>query len=125
LPYYIPPNIRICGIGSVDTVPQDVAVPFVVKNLPEFPVWLGSGSYADHFKPVAVLESAIRTCPLEPTVNLPGVSAEVAAIMSPLASNTERAIESASSNAVKVIISTMSLAVRAARDVMLEPLESV
>ena len=85
---YAPISIKICGLGSVDTVPQEVVEPFVVKYLPEFPVWLGSGSYADHFKPVAVLESATRTVPLEPTVNLPTVSAAVPAIKSPLASIT-------------------------------------
>ena len=72
-----------------------------------------------------MLESACRYCPLVPTVILPGVSALVATSRSPFASNSERAIESASSKAVNVITSRMSPAVNAARDVMLEPLLAV
>jgi hypothetical protein len=123
--YYAPIKRNTVGVGSVVMAPQEVVEPSVVRYLPVFPLWLGSGSYADHFKPVAVLESATRTVLFEPTVNLPGVSALVATRMSPLASKRERAIESANSKAVKVIISTISPAARAARDVMLEPLEAV
>ncbi len=75
--------------------------------------------------PVAVVESALRKYPLVPTVSLPTVSAAVPTIKSPLASITVLGIAVAKSKAVKVIISRMSLAARAARDVMLVPLDAV
>jgi len=78
-------------------------------------------STSAHLRPVAVDESAVSTNPLVPRVSFPGVSADVATSMSPLASKSERAIESASSNAVKVITSRMSPAARAASPVMLVP----
>jgi hypothetical protein len=38
---YIPPNIRICGIGSVETAAHEAVVPLVVRYLPELPVCEG------------------------------------------------------------------------------------
>jgi hypothetical protein len=78
-------------------------------------------STSAHLRPVAVDESAVRTNPLVPRVNLPGVSAAVATRMSPLASNKVLLIAVARSNAVKVIISRTSPAVSAARELMVEP----
>ena len=61
-----------------------------------------------------------------PTVNLPGVSAEVATSMSPLASKSELGIAVATSKAVKVIISITSEAASAGlKPVMLVPLVAV
>ena len=41
---------------------------------------------AAHFRPVAAVESAVKTCPFVPTAKRAGVSAAVAAIKSPFAS---------------------------------------
>jgi hypothetical protein len=82
-------------------------------------------STADQVNPVAVDESAFKKYPLVPTVSLPTVSAAVPTRMSPLASKIVSSIAEASSNDVKVIISRMSPAVKAAREVMLVPLDAV
>ena len=71
--------------------------------------------------PVAVDESALRKYPFVPTVNLPTVSTPVPASMSPLASNNVGLRTLARSKAVKVIISRISPAVKAAREAILEP----
>ena len=61
-----------------------------------------------------------------PTVNLPGVSAEVATSMSPLASKSELGIAVATSKAVKVIISiTSEVASAGLKPVILVPLDAV
>jgi hypothetical protein len=39
---YAPIIIKTSGIGSVTTIPHDVAVPLFVKNLPALPVKLGT-----------------------------------------------------------------------------------
>lgn len=67
-------------------VAHDALVPLVVKYLPELPVWEGRASTVDQASPLAVLESALRYCPLVPTATLTTVSAALAAIRSPLAS---------------------------------------
>ena len=79
-------------------------------------------STSAHLRPVAVDESAVRTKLLVPSVNLPAVSADVATSMSPLASNNVGLRTLAKSKAVKVIISSTSPAVKAAREAMLVPL---
>lgn len=92
-----------------------------------FAYWVKSGAgTSSQTKPVAVLESAFRKYPLVPSVNLPGVSADVATSMSPLASKSELGIAVAISKAVKVIISRTSLAARAGlKESMLVPLVAV
>ena len=72
----------------------------------------GSGTSA-HSRPSAAAELAERKYPLVPAVSLPGVSAPLATIKSPLASKTVLGIAVAKSNAVNVIISSTSPAVSA------------
>jgi hypothetical protein len=48
---YAPIIINTSGIGSVTTIPHDVTVPLLVKNLPELPV--SDGTY-----PAAVVADA-------------------------------------------------------------------
>ena len=67
-------------------VAHDALVPLVVKYLPELPVCEGRASTVDQASPLAVVESALRYCPLVPTATRTAVSAAEAAIKSPLAS---------------------------------------
>lgn len=78
--------MKISVSGSVTILAHDAVEPFVVKYLPELPVCEGRASTVDQASPLAVLESALRYCPLVPTATLTTVSAALAAIRSPFAS---------------------------------------
>lgn len=81
---------------------------------------------ATQVMPRAAVDDACKKYPFVPTGSLPGVSAELATIKSPLASRIELLIAVATSNAVNVIISTTSPAVSAGLNpVMLVPLDAV
>lgn len=66
---------------------HDAVVPFVVRYLPEFPVWSGKlTGAAAHWTPRVAVDAAVRICPFVPTGSRAAVSAADATIKSPLAS---------------------------------------
>ena len=72
--------------SSVDTAaPHEVAVPLVVRYLPELPVCDGSDAGVSHLIPLVAVESTVSTCPLEPTERMPAVPAALAERRAPLA----------------------------------------
>jgi hypothetical protein len=52
--------MKILGFGSVTIAAQEVAVPLVVKYLPEFPVWEGIPAYPREIHAVDPLPILIR-----------------------------------------------------------------